>query len=110
MHEYKTLVEFLGEYRQALIGWDPVDECCWVKRVEVAMIVAHHWNAQGEPKEWDEVVTLDVRSILSDDQIYALAQEIKADRLAKAAEEYDDSRMMAAEERWCRMYGRRIAA
>lgn len=97
--EFRTEIEFFGEDREVVVEWDAVDGECVVRSVTVALIVENQWTPQGKWKQWTERYELDVKSILSDEQIFILARRIKADCLHRAAEDFDDSRLMDREER-----------
>lgn len=112
MNEYETTTEFFGEERPVLVtyGYAKWDEWEYIEKVEVELIVKNDWTPTGEFKPHVERRVLDVTPILSAEQAWELVKEIRADRTAKAGEDYDDGRMMDAEERWRRIYGRRLAA
>lgn len=109
--EMETEVELMGETRPALVSWAYVHGWEYVDKVEVALLIRTDWTPKGEYKPGHvERKTLDVIEILSEHQIASLIDQIRTDRLAQAADAYDDGKMMAAEERWRRMYGRKLAA
>lgn len=111
MNEFETEIEFMGETRPALVSWEHVHGWEYVDKVEVALLVKTDWTPKGEYRPGRvERKVIDVTEILSESQVVALIDQIRADRQAQAADAYDDGKMMAAEERWCRMYGRKLAA
>lgn len=111
MNEFETEIEFMGETRPALVSWEYVHGWEYVDKVEVALLVKTDWTPKGEYRPGSvERKALDATEIVSELQVSDLIGQIRADRQAKAADDYDDGKMMAAEERWCRMYGRKLAA
>lgn len=111
MNEFETEIEFMGETRPALVTWEHVHGWEYVEKVEVALLVKSDWTPKGEYRPGHvERRSVDVTSIMSEHQISTLIELIRAGRLAAAADSYDDGKAMAAEERWRRMYGRKLAA
>jgi hypothetical protein len=76
---FVTKVEFYGEERIAEVEWEPVDGEVCVQEVILTLIIEHDWRPDGRYDKWLERHQMDVKSILSDEQISELAKEIKTE-------------------------------
>lgn len=94
MYEFETKVDFLGEERPAKVAWDWAEDQVWVQGIEIALILERDWTPRGEYKRWRERFVVDVKTILSDDQISDFARQIKAAEVKRAAEEFSDGRLL----------------
>lgn len=99
MYEFKTEIEFFGETRPCIVGWDPLDDLAIVRRVRIALVVEHQWTRRGELKPWQERVEMEIKEILSEDQIWEMVHRIRADGVRRYADDYDDGRMQDWEEK-----------
>lgn len=99
MYEFETEVDFLDEIRPCSVGWNWVDKEVVVRSVEIVLVVESNWTPHGEFKIWREKFVMDVKTIVSDEQIYNFASMIKADLMKRTAEDYDDGKMQDWEEK-----------
>lgn len=97
--EFRTEIDFFGEDRIAVVDWDVVDGECVVREVVLSLLVEHNWTPSGEFKRWQERYEMDVKPLLSDEQISILARRVKTDCDRRSSEDFDDSILMDIEER-----------
>ena len=99
MNEFETELDLAGETRPALVTWDSVFGDLYLEKVEIALLVNENYTSLGIYSPRTERRWLDITSILSDRQALELTREIKEAARKARAEDYDDSRLMAWEER-----------
>lgn len=104
MNEFKTETEFLGEERPVRVTWDSVWGDIYLEKIEVALDVNETYTALGIYDPRVERRWLDVTPIISDRQALELTREIREVMKHRAADDYDDGRLHAWEER--RLYAK----
>lgn len=99
MYEFNTEIEIFGEARPCIVEWDPLDDLVIVRNVHIALIVEHRWNHRGELKPRQERIEMEIKVILSEDQIFELVERIRAACAKARADDYHDSAMQDWEEK-----------
>lgn len=99
MSEFETELDLFGETRPAWVTWDEGWGDLYIERVEIALVVNETYTSLGVYYPRPITRWLDVTAILSDRQALALTKAIKAAAEKARAEDYDDGRMQAWEER-----------
>lgn len=104
MNKFETELELGGETRPLRVSYEAVWGDLYLEKIEIALDVNETYSTLGiyDPRpvrRW-----LDITRVVSDIQALALTREIQEAAQKASAEDYDDSRLMAWEER--RRYAR----
>lgn len=84
---YEIEMELYGAIYKALVEWDWIDDEIDIQSVSMTRGIKHYYTAQGEYSPHIEIIKLEIYSMLDDEQLGAIANEIRADELAKAEDE-----------------------
>lgn len=84
---FETEMEFYGALYNAIVEWDWIDDEIDIQSVSMTRKIKHYYTSQGEYKPHIEIIKLDMISMMDDEQMDAIANEIRADELAKAEDE-----------------------
>lgn len=103
MYDFETIIDFIGEERQAIIGWDEVDGECVVRTVSISILIRHNYLPSGKFAPHFEHQSLDIKNILSDDQIWSFIEEIRESARKKQAGDFSLADLLFYEDR---LYGK----
>lgn len=99
MYEFETVVDFIGESRPCMVSWDHVDGECVIRGAEIVLSIRHDYRPDGRYSPYIERNSLNIKDILSDDQVWRFVEEIRAAARKGQAEDFHESKMMDYDER-----------